>query len=92
MLNLLDEFTRECLAIRVKRRLNSVDAIDVLIDQFLLRGVPSLIRPDNGPEFIAEAVKAWIATVGRRRPTSNLALCRRMAMSKASTPACVMSF
>jgi len=46
-LNLIDEFTRECLAIRVRRKLNSTDVIDVLTDQFILRGVPSYIRSDN---------------------------------------------
>jgi transposase InsO family protein len=65
-LNLIDEFTRECLAIRVKRKLNSVDVIDVLTDQFILRGVPSFIRSDNGPEFIAEAVRTWITAVGAK--------------------------
>ena len=63
-LNVLDEFGRECLAIRVKRKLNSVDVIDVLTDLFILRGVPAYIRSDNGPEFIAEAVRKWIAAVG----------------------------
>ena len=65
-LNLIDEFTRECLAIRVKRRLNSVDVIDALTDQFILRGVPTFIRSDNGPEFIAEAVRGWITAVGAK--------------------------
>ena len=65
-LNLLDEFSRECLAIRVKRKLNSADVIDVLTDQFILRGVPAYIRSDNGPEFIAQAVRDWIAAVGAR--------------------------
>ena len=63
-LNVLDEFGRECLAIRVKRKLNSVDVIDVLTDLFILRGVPAYIRSDNGPEFIAEAVRNWINAVG----------------------------
>jgi putative transposase len=53
MLNLIDEFTRECLAIRIDRRLKSTDVIDVLSDQFILRGVPDHIRSDNGPEFVA---------------------------------------
>ena len=66
MLNLIDEFTRECLAIRVSRKLNSTDVIDVLSDQFILRGVPGHIRSDNGPEFIAKAVRDWIAAVGAR--------------------------
>jgi putative transposase len=64
MLNVLDEFTRECLAIRVNRRLNSVDVIDVLTELFILRGIPGHIRSDNGPEFIATAVRRWIAAVG----------------------------
>lgn len=63
-LNLIDEYTKECLMIRVKRKLNSVDVIDVLTDQFILRGPPAFIRSDNGPEFVAEAVRDWIAAVG----------------------------
>jgi len=66
MLNVLDEFTRECLAIRVKRKLNSVDVIDVLTDLFILRGVPTYIRSDNGPEFVAHAVRDWITAVGAK--------------------------
>ena len=65
-LNVLDEFTRECLAIRVRRKLNSVDVIDVLTDLFILRGIPDFIRSDNGPEFVAEKVRDWIGTVGAR--------------------------
>ena len=63
-LNIIDEFSRECLAIRVKRKLNSVDVIDVLTDLFIVRGIPAYIRSDNGPEFIADAVRHWIKTVG----------------------------
>ena len=63
-LNIMDEFTRECLAIRIKRKLNSMDVIDALTDLFILRGLPAYIRSDNGPEFIAEAVRDWIAAVG----------------------------
>ena len=66
MLNVIDEFTRECLAIRVDRRLKSTDVIDVLSDLFILRGVPGHVRSDNGPEFIAKAVREWIAAVGAR--------------------------
>jgi len=66
MLNLIDEFTRECLAIRIDRRLRSTDVIDVLSDLFILRGVPDHIRSDNGPEFIAKAVREWIAAVGAK--------------------------
>src|SRR3954469_11320522 len=66
MLNVIDEFTRECIAIRVNRKLKAVDVIDVLSDLFILRGVPSHIRSDNGPEFIAKALRDWIAAVGAR--------------------------
>ena len=68
MLNVLDEFTRESLAIRVRRKLSSTDVIDVLTDLFILRGIPAYIRSDNGPEFVAEAVRRWIAAVGARTP------------------------
>ena len=63
-LNIIDEFSRDCLAIRVKRKLNSTDVIDALTDLFIIRGVPAYIRSDNGPEFIAEAVRQWIKAVG----------------------------
>ena len=66
MLNVIDEFTRECLAIRIDRKLNSASVIDVLSDLFILRGAPGYVRSDNGPEFIATAVQAWIAAVGSR--------------------------
>ena len=66
MLNVLDEYTHEAIAIRVARRLNSTDVIDVLSDLFTLRGIPGHIRSDNGPEFIAKAVQEWIAAVGAK--------------------------
>ena len=60
MLNVVDEFTRECLCIRVGRKLGSADVIDGLADLFIARGTPGYIRSDNGPEFAAVAVKGWI--------------------------------
>ena len=66
MLNVVDEFTRECLAIRVARKLKAIDVIDVLSDLFILRGMPGHIRSDNGPEFIAQAVQDWITAVGAK--------------------------
>lgn len=66
MLNIVDEYTRECLAIRVARKLNSTDVIDVLTDLFIVRGAPDHIRSDKGPAFIAEAVQKWIGAVGAR--------------------------
>ncbi len=65
-LNILDEHSRECLAIRVKSKLNSTEVIDALTDLFILRGVPAYIISDNGPEFIAEAVRDWIKAVGAK--------------------------
>lgn len=65
MLNIIDEFTRECLAIRIGRKLNSTDVIDVLSDLFILRGVPGHGRSDNGPEF-AKVVRGWIGAVGAK--------------------------
>jgi transposase InsO family protein len=66
MLNVIDEFTHECLAIRVARKLKAIDVIDVLSDLLILRGVPGHIRSDNGPEFIAKAVQEWISAVGAK--------------------------
>jgi putative transposase len=66
MLDVLDEFTHECLAIRVARKLKATDVIDVLSDLFILRGVPGHVRSDNGPEFVAKAVQGWITAVGAR--------------------------
>ena len=66
MLNVIDEFTRECIAIKVSRRLKAVDVIDVLSDLFILRGIPGHICSDNGLEFIAKALREWITTVGAK--------------------------
>jgi transposase InsO family protein len=66
MLNIIDEFSRECLAIRINRKLKSTDVIDVLADLFTLLGVPGYVRSDNGAEFIATAVQDWIAAVGTK--------------------------
>ena len=66
MFNVVDEFSRECLTIRVARRLKAADVIDVLSNLFILRGVPGHIRSDNGPEFIARLVQAWITGVGAK--------------------------
>jgi putative transposase len=64
MLDVIDEFTRECSAIRIGRRLRSTDVIDVPSDLFILRGAPGHVRSDNGPEFAAKAVREWIVAVG----------------------------
>jgi transposase InsO family protein len=66
MLCVIDEFTRESLAIRVARKLKATDVIDALADLFILRGIPAHIRSDNGPEFVATALREWIAAVGAK--------------------------
>jgi transposase InsO family protein len=63
MLTVIDEYTRECLAIEVQRRLNSQDVLDVLRDLFVEHGAPEYLRSDNGPEFTAEAVREWLDKV-----------------------------
>ena len=65
-LNIMDEFTREALMIRVERKLNSTAVVDALTDLFILRGPPKFIRSDNGPEFIAQKVRDWIEAVGAK--------------------------
>ena len=64
MLTIIDEFTRECLAIDVARRLTSDDVLHRLAELFVERGPPGFIRSDNGPEFAATAVREWLAQVG----------------------------
>ena len=66
LLTLLDEYTRECLAIRVERRMGSLEVIETLSDVMLWRGIPEHIRSDNGPEFIAKQLRQWLAKVGTR--------------------------
>jgi hypothetical protein len=63
MLTLVDEYTRECLAIDVARRLRSDDVLERLAWLFATRGVPDHIRSDNGPEFAAKVVRSWLAHV-----------------------------
>ena len=63
-LSIVDEYTRECLALRVNRGVTSEDVIDTLAELFASRGVPNHIRSDNGPEFIADALRHWPDHVG----------------------------
>jgi putative transposase len=64
LLTVLDEFTRECLAIDVGRRMTSDDVLERLTQLFALRGAPAHLRSDNGPEFTATAVREWLERVG----------------------------
>lgn len=64
MLTVIDEFTRECLAIFVDRKLRSDDVLACLTDLFTYHGPPDHIRSDNGPEFTAQAVRDWLSRIG----------------------------
>ena len=64
MLVVIDEFTRECLAIEVGRSFTSDDVIGVLQYLFAIRGVPEHIRSDNGPEFVAKGIRRWLVQAG----------------------------
>ena len=86
MLTLIDEYTRECLAIRVARRLGRYEGIEARADVRLYRGIPENIRSDNGPEFVAEELRKWLGKVGKGgRCTSNRGVRGRTATAKAST-------
>ena len=64
MLTVIDEYTRQCLAIVVERRLKSDDVLFCLAELFIKHGSPQYIRSDNGPEFTAKAVRAWLGNQG----------------------------
>ena len=64
VLTLMDEYSRECLAIDVGRQLNSQHVLDRLAELFVHRGTPDYIRSDNGSEFTAEVVRSWLQQVG----------------------------
>jgi putative transposase len=64
ILNIIDEYTRECLAILIARKIRNQDVIDLLFNLFIFRGIPEHIRSDNGPEFTAKAVRKWLTRLG----------------------------
>lgn len=64
LLNLIDEYSRECLSIDVARRLTAEDVLERLTHLFVVRGVPAYIRSDNGSEFTAREARQWLARVG----------------------------
>ncbi len=66
LMTLIDEFTRECLAIRVARRINGMGVIESMADAMIVHGVPEHIRSDNGPEMTAKIVRNWLANVGAK--------------------------
>ena len=64
ILNIIDEYTRESIGIKVERKIKSQNVIDKLFALFILRGIPEYIRSDNGPEFTARAVRRWLSQLG----------------------------
>lgn len=64
ILNIIDEYSRECLAIRVDRKLESYDVIEQLAELFVNRGTPDYLRSDNGSEFTAGAIRGWLGRLG----------------------------
>ena len=64
MLNIIDEYTRECLCIRVARKITAQDVLEELFDLIVEKGPPDYIRSDNGPEFTAKAVREWLSKIG----------------------------
>ena len=64
ILNIIDEYTRECLAILLKRRITSQDVIDQLFELIPFRGISEHIRSENGPEFTAKAVRRLVKPTG----------------------------
>jgi putative transposase len=66
LMTLIDEFTRECLAIRVARRINSLGVIETMADTMIARGIPEHIRSDNGPEMTAKIVRKWLGNIGSK--------------------------
>ncbi len=60
MLTVIDEYSRECLAIVVSRQLKASDVLDKLSELFIEKGLPQYIRSDNGPEFISKKLRKWL--------------------------------
>jgi len=89
MLNVIDEFTRECLAIRVGRKLKTGDVQECLTDLFCSRGVPEHIRSDNGLAFTAKMIRSWLNELGQKPCLSSQAVPGKMATSRVSTANCV---
>jgi putative transposase len=64
ILNIIDEYTRECLTMLIARKIRNQDVIALLFHLFIFRGIPEHIRSDNGPEFTARTVRKWLARLG----------------------------
>jgi putative transposase len=88
---LLDEYTRQCLAIRIKRQLGRNEVFETLVEVLLQRGTPELIRSDSGPEFVAQELREWLVTLGTSTLYIEPGVPGRTAIARASTGSCGMS-
>lgn len=91
MLNPIDEYTRECLAICCERSGSSTRVIAALADVMVMRGVPERLRSDNDPEFAARDLRRRLAATSAKTPYIEPVLRERPATARASTPRCGMS-
>ena len=91
ILTIVEEYSRECLAIVVARWLRSIDVLETLAELFVTHGVPAHIRSDNGPEFTAELIRLWLDACRCRRCSSNPAARGRTGMLNRSTASCGMN-
>lgn len=91
MLTVIDEYTRESLAIEVERRLRSDDVLHCLVRLFAERGPPQYIRSDNGSEFTANAVRAWLFRLNVGALYIEPGVLGRMATMNPSTDDCATS-
>ena len=64
ILTIIDEYSRECLAIHIARQITAVEVVEQLTELFLIRGIPDHLRSDNGSEFTAKTVRSWLNRLG----------------------------
>ena len=92
ILNIIDEFTRECLSIKVNRKISSQDVIDELFNLFIFRSIPAHIRSDNGTEFTARAVRKWLNRLGVKPSLLNLPAPGRTDILNLLTVSCETNY
>ena len=91
ILTLIDEYSRECLALVVERNISSDDVLYCLADMFIQHGIPDHIRSDNGPEFTAKLVRQWLSNIGVKTLFIEPGSPGRTGTTRASTASCEMS-